>query len=115
MTPELKRYGRASRAYQRQLSGTARNPGIQVSLVRQWMNAKQNEGNAASPGHEHQVLTAEQQEMQNLRKETKIRSHERGLLNTATAFFFNNTLRDQFINAHWTSCPGLGRLGERIP
>ena len=54
------------------VSATARNLGIQVSLLRRRMKAEQDEGQVAFPGHGQQVLTAEQQEIRRLRKENEI-------------------------------------------
>ena len=75
------------------VSGTARNLGIQVSLLRKWMKAEQDEGTVAFPGHGHQVLTAEQQEIRKLRKENEILRQEREILKKATAFFAKETTR----------------------
>ncbi len=54
------------------LSGTARDLGINVSLLRKWMNVEREKGDGAFPGQGKQVLTVEQQEMQRLRKENEI-------------------------------------------
>ncbi|MBB5234683.1 transposase [Deinococcus budaensis] len=75
------------------LSGTARDLGINVSLLRKWMNAEQEKGEAACPGQGKPVLTPEQQEIQRLRKENEISRQEREILNKAAAFFAKETTR----------------------
>ncbi len=62
------------------LSSTARDLGINASLLRKWMNAERDEGARAFPGHGKQQLTAEQQEIQRLRKENEILRQEREIL-----------------------------------
>ncbi|GMA15373.1 transposase [Deinococcus metallilatus] len=68
------------------LSGTARDLGINVSLLRKWMNAEQEKGEAAFPGQGKQILTPEQQEIQRLRKENETLRQEREILKKAAAF-----------------------------
>lgn len=75
------------------LSGTARDLGINVSLLRKWMNAEQEKGEGAFPGQGKQVLTAEQQELQRLRKENEILRQEREILKKAAAFFAKEITR----------------------
>ena len=75
------------------LSGTARDLGINVSLLRKWMNAEQEKGESAFPGHGQQVLTPEQQEIQRLRRENEILRQEREILKKAAAFFAKETTR----------------------
>lgn len=75
------------------LSGTARDLGINVSLLRKWMNTEQEKGESAFPGQGKQVLTPEQQEIQRLRKENEILRQEREILKKAAAFFAKETTR----------------------
>ena len=75
------------------LSGTARDLGISVSLLRKWRNAQQTNGEIAFPGQGRQALSPEQQEIQRLRKENEILRQEREILKKATAFFAKETLR----------------------
>ena len=74
-------------------SDTARNLGIQVSLLRKWMKAEQENGQTAFPGHGQQLLTADQQEIRKLRKEVEILRQEREILKKATAFFAKEITR----------------------
>ena len=82
-----------------QLARTSRNIfstanlGINVSLLRKWMTAEQNNGQAAFPGQGQQVLSADQQELRRLRKEVEILRQEREILKKATAFFAKETTR----------------------
>ncbi|GMA16849.1 transposase [Deinococcus metallilatus] len=73
--------------------GTARDLGIDVSLLRKWMNAEWEKGESAFPGQGKQVLTPEQQEIQRLRKENEILRQERELLKKAAALFAKETPR----------------------
>ena len=66
------------------LSGTARDLGISVSLLRKWRNAQQTNGEAAFPGRGRQILSPEQQEIQRLRKENEILRQEREILEHLT-------------------------------
>ena len=75
------------------LSGTARDLGISVSLLRKWRNAQQTNGETAFPGRGRQVLSPEQQEIQRLRKENEILRQEREILKKATAFFAKEITR----------------------
>ena len=75
------------------LSGTARDLGINVSLLRKWMNAEQEKGERAFPGQGKQSLTLEQQEIQRLRKENEILRQEREILKKAAAFIAKETTR----------------------
>lgn len=75
------------------LSGTARDLGISVSLLRKWRNAQQTNGETAFPGQGRQALSPEQQEIQQLRKENEILRQEREILKKATAFFVKETTR----------------------
>lgn len=75
------------------LSGTARDLGIRVSLLRKWRDAQQTNGATAFPGQGRQALSPEQQEIQRLRKENEILRQEREILKKATAFFAKETLR----------------------
>jgi len=74
-------------------SDTARNLGIQVSLLRKWMKAEQENGQTAFPGHGQQVLSADQQELRRLRKEVEILRQEREILKKATACLEQNGTR----------------------
>ena len=67
------------------ISSTARDLGINVSLVRKWMMAEQENGQAAFPGHGQQVLSTDQQEIRRLRKEVEILRQEREILKKAAA------------------------------
>lgn len=75
------------------LSGTARDLGVNVSLLRKWMQAEQEQGEAAFPGHGQQHLTPEQQEIRRLRKENEVLRQEREILKKAAAFFAKETTR----------------------
>lgn len=75
------------------LSGAARDLGINVSLLGKWMNAEQEKGEGAFPGQGKQSLTPEQQEIQRLRKENEILRQEREILKKAAAFFAKETTR----------------------
>ena len=75
------------------VSSTARNLGVSVSLLRKWMSAEQDNGQAAFPGHGQQLLSADQQEIRRLRKEVEILRQEREILKKATAFFARETTR----------------------
>jgi transposase len=75
------------------ISGTARDLGINVSLLRKWMTADQEHGQAAFPGRGQQVLSADQQEIRRLRKEVEILRQEREILKKATAFFAREITR----------------------
>lgn len=75
------------------VSSTARNLGVSVSLLRKWMSAEQQDGQAAFPGHGQQLLSADQQEIRRLRKEVEILRQEREILKKATAFFVKETTR----------------------
>lgn len=75
------------------ISGTARDLGIHVSLLRKWTTAEQKDGQAAFPGQGQQVLSADQQELRRLRKEVEILRQEREILKKATAFFAKETTR----------------------
>ena len=75
------------------LAGTARDLGLNASLLRKWMYAEQEKGEAAFPGHGQQVLTPEQQEIRRLRKEVEILRQEREILKKAAAFFARETTR----------------------
>ena len=75
------------------VTGSARALGIDVSLLRKWINAEQEKGKGAFPGQGKQVLTAKQQEIQRLRKENEILCQERENLKKAAAFFARETTR----------------------
>jgi transposase len=75
------------------ISGTARDLGINVSLLRKWMTAEQEHGLAAFPGHGQQVLSVDQQEIRRLRKEIEILRQEREILKKATACLGQNGTR----------------------
>ena len=68
------------------LAGTARDLGINASLLRNWMNAEQQRGEPAFPGQGKQGLPPEQPENQRLRKEKEILRQEREFLKKAAAF-----------------------------
>jgi len=73
------------------LSRTARDLDINVSLLRKWLSTEQGEG--AFPGQGKQNLTPEQQEIRRLRKENEILRQEREILKKAAAFFARETTR----------------------
>ncbi len=75
------------------LSHTARDLGLNASLLRKWLTTEQEQGEAAFPGQGKQNLTPEQQEIRRLRKENEILRQEREILKKATAFFAKETLR----------------------
>ncbi|WP_162485369.1 IS3-like element ISDds1 family transposase [Deinococcus deserti] len=81
------------------LSGTARDLGINSSLLRKWMNAEQEKGELAFPGQGKQLLTPEQQEIQRLRKENEILRQEREIPKKGGSLLRqrNHTLRYEFI------------------
>ncbi|ULH17605.1 IS3 family transposase (plasmid) [Deinococcus sp. KNUC1210] len=84
------------------LTGTARDLGINASLLRKWMNAEQAQGERAFPGQGKQSLTPEQQEIQRLRRENEILRQEREILKKAGGLLCqrNHPLRYQFILEH---------------
>ena len=92
-TTEFKRDAVQLARTSRNISSTARDLGINVSLLRKWMTAEQNNGQAAFPGQGQQVLSADQQELRRLRKEVEILRQEREILKKATAFFAKETTR----------------------
>ena len=75
------------------VSSTARDLSVSVSLLRKWMSAEQEVGHAAFPGHGQHLLTADQQEIRRLRKEVEILRQEREILKKATAFFAKEITR----------------------
>ena len=75
------------------LSRTARDLGLNASLLRKWLNTEQEQGEAAFPGQGKQNLTPEQQEIRRLRKENEILRQEREILKKAAAFFARETTR----------------------
>ncbi|CAM3796143.1 Putative transposase [Deinococcus saxicola] len=75
------------------LSHTARELGLNASLLRKWLTTEQAQGEAAFPGQGKQHLTPEQQEIRRLRKENEILRQEREILKKAAAFFARETTR----------------------
>ncbi|CAM3383092.1 Putative transposase [Deinococcus saxicola] len=75
------------------LSHTARELGLNASLLRKWLTTEQGQGEAAFPGQGKQHLTLEQQEIRRLRKENEILRQEREILKKAAAFFAKETTR----------------------
>ncbi len=75
------------------VSSTARDLSVSVSLLRKWMRAEQESGHTAFPGHGQQLLTADQQEIRRLHKEIEILRQEREILKKATAFFAKEMTR----------------------
>jgi transposase len=75
------------------LSHTARELGLNASLLRKWLTTEQDQGEAAFPGQGKQHLTPEQQEIRRLRKENEILRQEREILKKAAAFFARETTR----------------------
>jgi transposase len=75
------------------LSHTARELGLNASLLRKWLTTEQSQGEAAFPGQGKQHLTPEQQEIRRLRKENEILRQEREILKKAAAFFARETIR----------------------
>ena len=74
------------------LSGTARDLGINTPLLRKWMNAEQ-QGESAFPSQGKQMLTLEQQEIRRPRKENEILRQEGEILKIATACLGQNSTR----------------------
>ncbi len=68
------------------ISQTARDLDVGVSLLRKWITADRQAGEQAFPGHGKQHLTSEQQEITRLRKENEILRQEREILKKAAAF-----------------------------
>ena len=62
------------------LSHTARELGLNASLLRKWLTTEQDQGEAAFPGQGKQHLTPDQQEIRRLRKENEILRQEREIL-----------------------------------
>jgi len=92
-TTEFKRDAVQLARTSRNISSTARDLGINVSLLRKWMTAEQNNGQAAFPGQGQQVLSTDQQELRRLRKEVEILRQERETLKKATACLEQNGTR----------------------
>jgi len=65
----------------------ARNLGIPSGSLHRWIRAEKEKGALAFPGQGKQALTAEQAEIQRLRKENEQLRMEREILKKATAFF----------------------------
>ena len=97
------------------VSSTARDLSISVSLLQKWMMAERENGQAALPGHSQQLLSADQQEICRLHKEVEILRQEREILKKATAYLGQNgtctracplfrqrdhTLRFRFVEKH---------------
>ncbi|TSA78446.1 IS3 family transposase [Deinococcus detaillensis] len=82
------------------VSSTARDLSVSVSLIRKWMSAEQESGHAAFPGHGQQLLTADQQEIRRLRKEVEVLRQEREILKKANGLLCqrNYVLRFRFIH-----------------
>jgi len=69
------------------LSEAARNLGIDSSVLRRWKEQIEKEGMQAFPGKG--FMTAEKEELHQLRKKVKQLEMERDILKKATAFFAN--------------------------
>jgi transposase len=65
----------------------ARNLGVSSSALHKWIRAEKAGGALAFPGQGKQALSAEQAEIQRLRKENEQLRMEREILKKATAFF----------------------------
>ena len=65
----------------------ARSLGVSSSALHKWIRADKTDGGLAFPGQGKQALTAEQAEIQRLRKENDQLRMEREILKKATAFF----------------------------
>lgn len=69
------------------VEGVARALGISSGSLHRWIRAEKEAGAVAFPGQGKQALSAEQAEIQRLRKELAIAKEEREILVKATAFF----------------------------
>lgn len=72
------------------LSETARNLGIDPSVLRRWKTQSEADGSKAFPGKGH--MTGEKEELVRLFKENKRLRMERDILKKATAFFAKDQL-----------------------
>jgi len=87
-TPEYKREAVAqTREPNATVEGVARDLGISSGSLHRWIRAERESGAVAFPGHRKQALSAEQTEIQRLRKEVEQLKLEREILKKATAFF----------------------------
>lgn len=68
------------------MEGVARDLGISSSALHRWIKISEKAGELAFPGHGKAALTAEQAELQRLRKENEQLRFEREILKKATAF-----------------------------
>lgn len=75
------------------VTGTARDLGLNVSLLRKRGNAQPEKGESAFPGQGKQVLTPGQQEIRRLRQENEILRQEREIPKKAAAFFAKGATR----------------------
>lgn len=71
----------------RTIEDVAKEYGISKSSVSRWVSEYRSKGEMAYPGHGKVALTAEQAEIQRLRKENEILRQERDILKKATVFF----------------------------
>ena len=69
------------------VSEAARNLGIHHGSLRNWKKQLETDGNQSFPGKGH--MTAEKEELSQLRKEVKKLRMEREILKKAAAFFAN--------------------------
>lgn len=69
------------------VEGIARDLGISSGSLHRWIRAAKEQGSLAFPGQGKSALTAEQAEIQRLRKENEQLRLEREILKKATAFF----------------------------
>lgn len=65
----------------------AQDLGIGKSTLTHWIRAYRENGGRAFPGHGKIALTAEEAEIQRLKRELEITRQERDILKKATAFF----------------------------
>jgi transposase len=69
------------------VEGVARDLGMSSSALHRWIREHKDKGEIAFPGHGKPALTAEQSEIQRLRKENEQLRLEREILKKATLFF----------------------------
>ena len=68
----------------------SRDPGIHATVLRRWVRASETDGSTAFSGHGK--LTAEQEELRNLRREVSKLKAERNILKKAAAYFAKDQL-----------------------
>jgi len=86
--PEYKRETVAqTRAPNATVEGVARELGISSGSLHRWIRAEREAGGLAFPGQGKQALSAEQAEIERLKKELAMAREERDILVKARAFF----------------------------